>query len=252
MKIMTLPNNMLTSSQTILIEQTNFELIIVRTKKRRRTVALSIKPPSKLVVRAPYKTAFSFIEEFIFERAKWILARFNELQEKHQHQKNYQYINGEEFYFLGAAYLLQIIEYDKIRTRCEMRTSSLIVSANHDSSKYEIRRCLVTWYQKQAKTYFLQRLNFWSEKLNIRFNHFSISSAKTRWGSCNYKNDIRLNWRLMMMTSSIIDYVVIHELCHVIHKNHSKRFWSLVAKAMPDYKQHQEQLKKWARELILF
>jgi predicted metal-dependent hydrolase len=95
----------------------------------------------------------------------------------------------------------------------------------------------------RAKSFILDRLNHWSVIMNIRYQNFRLSSAKTRWGSCSNKNTISINWKLILAPLEVLDYVVIHELAHVKEKNHAKAFWNLVQTFDPNYKHHRQWLR---------
>lgn len=106
------------------------------------------------------------------------------------------------------------------------------------------RRIRFTQEKKLAKAHFVKRLTEISTAYDISYNMMRISSAKTRWGSCSRKRNINLNWRLIFAPPAVLDYVIIHELSHLTHMNHSKVFWAYVERMMPDYKTHRTWLKK--------
>ncbi len=240
------------TTQLILLDENEFQLTIVRSKKRRRTVALSMKAPAEIIIRAPHRTTMTFIENFIRDRSHWILAKFAEFKQRQMNTSHYEFVDGEQFYFLGQSYVLRIIANKKIKFRGELTNTNLLIYIRDDLAKEQMIKYLTKWYQEKAKQIIFERLIYWQQQLNISFNRFFLSRAKTNWGSCNAKNDIRINWRLIMMPTEIIDYVIVHELCHVIHKNHSKRFWNLVHAAMPDFQQRRNELTKLGREMLFF
>lgn len=99
------------------------------------------------------------------------------------------------------------------------------------------KKALVTFYKRQAKKHINQRLRFFQPKIRKKYKSFTIESNDKRWGSCNSKGELTFNWKLMIFPEAAIDYVVIHELCHLEHLNHDRSFWRLVGKLCPDYKQ---------------
>lgn len=105
------------------------------------------------------------------------------------------------------------------------------------------------WYRKQAGKIIGERIFFFAEKYQIQVAKIRITSARTRWGSCSSRGTLSFSWRLVMTPLDIIDYVVIHELAHTVHHNHSKRFWSLVGKWMSDYKERRKQLRAYGKEI---
>jgi predicted metal-dependent hydrolase len=108
---------------------------------------------------------------------------------------------------------------------------------------------VIQWYKKQALADFSRRLEIFSAKLGVSFKSLTLSNAKSRWGSCNSRKEIRLNWRLLQAPPHIINYVVCHELAHLKEMNHSAKFWATVASIYPDYKLAEKELKAWSPKL---
>lgn len=106
-------------------------------------------------------------------------------------------------------------------------------------------------YKKEARKIFLEKLERISKEIDIKYQSFRLSSAKKRWGSCNSRGKINLNWRLILTKHELIDYVILHELAHVKHLNHSKNFWDFVKKYDPNYKQKKKELKKYEYLFLL-
>ena len=103
---------------------------------------------------------------------------------------------------------------------------------------------MISWYQKQAKEYFTEKIKLISKEINIPYKKFTVKDYKSKWGLCFYsKAEISINWRLIMAPESVSRYVIIHELCHLVQPNHSKNFWKLVEDFFPDYKDNKQWLK---------
>lgn len=113
-------------------------------------------------------------------------------------------------------------------------------------NKEEIRK----WYKERAKEILTQRINHYSQITGWKFSTLSINNAQTRWGSCNHKNKINLSLRLVMVPIPIVDYVVVHELAHVVEKNHGAEFWDKVGEVLPDYKERRKRLREYERRII--
>lgn len=114
----------------------------------------------------------------------------------------------------------------------------------------ELSELEIKHYKKLAKIKFKNLLDIWAQTMELTYSSVRISSAKSRWGSCSGKNSISLNWRLVLMPESLLEYVVIHELAHVKHKNHSIQFWEFVAKYLPEYKSIKKQLTPYQNWLF--
>ncbi|MDD3284821.1 MAG: M48 family metallopeptidase [Patescibacteria group bacterium] len=122
--------------------------------------------------------------------------------------------------------------------------------------KYDLKKLQGSEIKKitkqKAENIINKRVKYYSKLENIKYNKIKITNAKNRWGSCSFKNNINLSMRLAMAPIEIIDYVVIHELCHIKEKNHSKKFWNEVEKIMPNYKQNEKWLKTKGHLLSIF
>jgi predicted metal-dependent hydrolase len=113
------------------------------------------------------------------------------------------------------------------------------------------RRALEAWYRRQADTIFAERLAHANGIYGFQYARVSVKAQKTRWGSCSKLGNLNFNWRLLLAPLSVLDYVVVHELCHLKELNHSARFWQLVARGCPDYAVHRRWLRQHGRELVL-
>lgn len=201
---------------------------IIRSAKRRRTVALTVEGDGSLRVLAPMKTSVAWIEAFIAERAGWIARRRKAALARPQPQP---LADGVHVPFQGVDHELCIN-----RTAPHETCIALALPADVPLKTLadEIETELTLWYKKQARCIIPERVAFWAERLKVRPARVIITAPDKRWGSCSVKNDIRLNWKLIKAAPELLDYVIVHELCHIPHKNHGKRFWKMVTAAMPD------------------
>jgi len=119
------------------------------------------------------------------------------------------------------------------------------------SAQPQAESLFTTWYKKQARKVLTGRVKFFANKYDFKVRKIRISSARTRWGSCSQKGTLSYTWRLVMAPSNVIDYVVVHELCHLKEMNHSKAFWLQVEAILPDYKQRRKWLKDKGKFLAL-
>jgi predicted metal-dependent hydrolase len=206
---------------------------IIRSK--RKTVALIINSDATLTVRAPVQTPISYIEKLINKKKNWIEKKVKEIISRPQPIKK-EFVNGEEFNFLGKNYRLRVINISTI-----MLGEYLYFPI---SKKQNIKEELIVWYKQQAKKIVKSRLDLYAKKTSLKYSSMRISNAKKRWGSCGKNNSIIINWRLIMTPLQVIDYVIVHELVHIDEKNHSKRFWSIVKAIFPGYNYSKEWLKK--------
>lgn len=145
-------------------------------------------------------------------------------------------------WFLGKEYPIQFIKSGK---ECIMFCNDefLIYASKHN--KETINRLMEAWYRKKAKEIFFKRVTYFMPFIGKKVNRIAIRGQHTRWGSCSSIGNLNFNWRLMLAPAEIVDYVVVHELCHLLHMNHSKEFWQCVEGILPNYKQLKDWLTMW-------
>jgi predicted metal-dependent hydrolase len=201
-------------------------------KSKRKTLSLSINENAELIVRAPNQISNKKIEEFIIEKSKWINKNKNLMQSRINEMND----SDSDYLFLGNIYPL--IKVNEDPNKIDFNGTEIITSIEN---KDKFKSSLKSWYKIKFKEIAIPRLNYFSDKYNLKINQVRFKNQKTLWGSCSSKNNINLNYLLVMAPMIVIDYVIIHELVHTVHKNHSENFWNAVEAIMPDYKK----AKKW-------
>ena len=215
-------------------------------RSRRKTISLTITKDAELVVRAPLGLPLRDINRVIEEKKDWIISKRNQVIKRKEESASLRITEGGKFLFKGKTYTLA--PDDKIR-HIYLDSDTLYYPRCKDK---ELTDILKSWCRVEAGKYLPQRLNQLSRVLKIPYSGCSITGARTRWGSCSSKNRINLTWRLIMADPGAIDYVIVHELCHVVHKNHGRDFWNKVKQVMPDYQKHRKWLKDQAYIMDLF
>jgi hypothetical protein len=208
------------------------ELIIQ--KSHRKTLSIAVDKNGKVIVKVPQKVPENIIKDFINKHAKWILRQQAELKELNALNK----------------VLYRGREYD-IETS-EIHSNIVTFEGTNDDAKFFIhadfknksKKFLTKWYISKADKELIAQLKYLSQQHQIQFKSFKLTNARTKWGSCSHDNKILLNWRLILLDKELIDYVIIHELCHVKVKNHSRIFWAEVEKLCPMYKELDRKLKE--------
>ena len=212
----------------------NYQLI----RSKRKTLSLQINNNAELVVRAPNRLSVNKIEQFIDEKSNWIKKKSQSSQSNIL--KKPSYIEGEKFLYLGNEYSLNVDTTHAKGLRFDGQMFSLSTGGKQE---------FLAWYKKSFKKIALPRLEYYAKKYHLNYNQVRLKTQKTLWGSCSNTNNINLNYLLIMAPMSVIDYVIVHELCHTIHKNHSKDFWHLVEQIFPNYKADKSWLKKNGHKL---
>lgn len=203
-------------------------------RQRRKTMALIINPDATLTVKVPYLIPKFFVDRFIKEKHDWIIAKIKEISGRPQPTVK-KFIDGEKFLYLGKLYPLKTDKSLSIELK-----ESLHLPFNTPKI---MRKKLIQWYKDKNLETVTSRVQKYSKIMDVQFKEISLSNAKRQWGSCSHSNNLTFSWRLVMAPLSVIDYVVIHELAHTIQKNHSAKFWAIIAKYCPDYKLWKNWLK---------
>ena len=213
---------------------------IARSKKRKKTISLQVKADGTAVVCAPHRTPIPEIDKFVREKESWLWRKIRENGERQKEIKAKEYVTGEIFFFLGEPHPLRIeaaaLGCDKLAFLC----AQFVLASDKVSQGREL---FVDWYRKSAQEYIGERVDHFSQALNLIPRGIRISNARHRWGSCSQDNHLHFSWRLIMAPRPVIDYLVVHELAHMKEKNHSERFWGLVGKTIADYKKQRIWLK---------
>ncbi|MDX9688876.1 MAG: SprT family zinc-dependent metalloprotease [Alphaproteobacteria bacterium] len=221
---------------------------IIRSPKRKRSVALTIEPDGSLRVLAPKKVSQAWIEAFIREKTAWINRRRSIVATKKERAAT-RLTDGSSLPLQGKLLSLSLCQGPNASLIHNPEQLSLTISLpeglSEEMAREEIKTELVLWYRKQARLALPSRMAFWAGQMGVHPTRLSISKAQHQWGSCNSKNEIRLNWRLITTAPEIIDYVIVHELAHITHKNHGNQFWKMVEKHIPDMKKRRQALRKW-------
>ncbi len=224
----------------------------LRRSLRRRTMEISITPAATTRVVAPRFVALETIEHFIHSRSEWILQKITQKQAQLQAYGHKQYETGHDFLFMGKAYPLFVDRLANSSTKIILENDRLKVRAHAGTSQAMIKSKLTRWYRRQAGEVFGARVFHHSRLMGLAPQKITVKTQKRLWGSCNHTDkSINLNWVLVMAPLEVIDYVIVHELCHLEVPNHSQRFWEKVKKFMPEYKQQEHWLKTHALQMRL-
>lgn len=213
-------------------------------RSKRKTVAIEVKE-DKIIIKCPYNCSKQYVESLIEKNRVWIEETRKKVMSKNNNRLTYT--EGENIYYMGTPYEIKVIR--GIRNSLEFNGAEFIFtikisqfSNNEDSEKVKME-LMMAWFRKQGIEYLTKRTADLAKQLGLSINKVYIKNVKTIWGSCSTKNNINYNIRLISMPKEVIDYVIIHELCHLVQRNHSKKFWELVERIIPDYREKRDFLK---------
>lgn len=209
-------------------------------RSRRKTVAIQIYPDKRIELKVPLLYNIDNVEPFLQKHYRWIFKRLDAPIISNEAKR---FVSGEPHYFLGKQYPLKIIISPD--NSVAFLDDTIMVYAKYDLPEL-IEILLERWYLSQARRVFHEismPLVKQMEKYNVFPKSFTIRKMKTRWGSCSSKGSISLNLDLIKLPEQCIKEVILHELCHLVHFNHSKEFYALMTAEMPDWKIWKKELK---------
>ena len=212
-------------------------------RSNRKTLSVSVNPLGVVTVRAPKAMREERIFAFLKEKESWILKQKDKFERAGIRLPS-EDLNGYEFLLLGERYTICLYEGKIIRL--DKPTGRLFVPEKNAEKR------LTAWLKENALRIFTAETQKRAEEMGVRAKSVAVSSARTRWGSCSGTNDIRYTYRLLYAPKAVVEYVIVHELAHIRHKNHGKRFWALVESHIPDYKQRRRWLKEHGALMEIF
>jgi predicted metal-dependent hydrolase len=204
----------------------------------RRTLGLTVERDRSVVVRAPSGTSPERIEEFVQARKQWIIEKQAHPQKYRAPRPMKELVSGESILYLGRSYRLDVRDGDKERVTLDGKF--LVCGPRHADLKELFRE----WFIDRAKLTIPPRVEFYAQRMGTFYNAVMISDMKYRWGSCTPKKNLNFNWRLIKAPMHVVDYVVVHELAHILEHNHSPRFGQHIKTQVPRFAEGKDWLKR--------
>lgn len=222
-------------------------------KGRRRTIALSFNNEVELIVKAPIWMSTEDVEAFITRKSEWVDATRERLLNARQKELSMRIKleNGDILPYLDRKLTLTVVREERSRIKIRQLDDRVILYAGYEAD-YEYRRSqLEKWYRRQAAAVLEERARRYAEVLGVSYGKLHVKDQRSRWGSCSTRANLNFNWRIIMAPEAVCDYVIIHELCHLVHMDHSPEFWNLVGSIDPLYRRHRTWLKQHSEELYI-
>lgn len=215
----------------------------------RKTLAIHVHPDLRVTVEAPEDSTFALVEQKVRKRAAWILKQQRDFARYSFELPLRQYVSGETHRYLGRQYRLKVVQSATNREIVKMSRGRIFVYVRDLGNRERVKKLLKDWYRKQAKRVFAERLAECYprvERFGVGYPEFTVRRMKSRWGSCTPSGKITLNLKLIQMPKGCIDYVIVHELCHLIEHNHGPAFYALLDRVMPNWRERRRKLNTLA------
>ena len=223
-----------------------FELV----RSARRSISIEISK-AKVVVRAPRFVAHAEIEKFVHEKSAWVQKKLQQQEQQICSAPVYSFTQGSTMPYLGEPLTLVVHKQsaaDVVRYGDKLLV--ILSSRARASEQAQIRRGVCHWYQLQAMKLLLHKTDLAAAQLGVKHAGISLKATRSKWGHCTAKGAIQYNWQIMLAPEPVVDYLVAHEVSHLLHHNHSPAFWAVVEHLCPDHKKHRAWLKAHGASLM--
>ncbi len=218
----------------------------IRRSARRKTLSLCVYPDNRVVVAAPEKLSQREILSFVEKKSGWVRKRLTLNREKQKKLPAREFNPGEKLLYLGAEHTLEVCERRSAGVACERGKIIVSIRPGIPSTVRGpfIRRQLVTWYANMALKKIEERVTHYMSIIGVKPRSVRIKALRSRWGSCSTRGGVNFAWNIILAPEPVLDYLVIHELCHLVRHDHSAEYWKLVASFIPEHLER----RKWLRE----
>ena len=213
--------------------------------EKRKTLGLVVERDKSVVVLAPQGTNPETLDAFVEKRKFWLFEKMHYSPKFGEPKMETPFISGKAIAYLGKNYKLDVT--DEPMDGIAFKGKFLISRQNLQDGK----AILEGWYKDKAKLKIVPLVERYAKQLGVEYNNILISDLKYRWGSCTLKGNLNFNWRLIKAPQFVINYVVVHELAHLLELNHSERFWNIVKVQMPNYLEAKEWLRGNGEEVLV-
>jgi len=220
------------------------DITVEVTQKDIKNVHLSVNPPQGDVrISAPASMSFDAIRAFAIDKLTWIKSERKKFLAQEREPAR-EFLDRESHYVWGRRYLLEIVEVDEA-PGVELKHSTLVLKVRVGSDRSKMQSLLDEWYREQIKSAVPELVAKYSNRLKVSIDRLFVQEMKTQWGSCNHnENSIRLNTDLARRSPEYLEYVVLHEMAHLLEPTHNERFKAILDQNMPNWRQYRDELNR--------
>ena len=225
-------------------------------RSRRNSLGLTVERDGTVIVRAPLDLDHEEIERFVSQKRLWIEQKLAKKASVMGERPKREFVNGQGFLYLGKSYRLRYIENSSEGKKLKPRRGQQL-RLRHGYFELDIkqkanaRRHFISWYKEKTEDKLKERIPRYDKRIGGQVQKFGVSNLGHRWASYSRNGTIHFNWRSVMAPIWVFDYILVHEMAHMIERPHSKKFWQLVSRVMPDYGEHERWLAENGPELEL-
>ncbi|WP_163536356.1 SprT family zinc-dependent metalloprotease [Gracilibacillus sp. YIM 98692] len=215
--------------------------------QNRKDVKISIDLVNGVEIYKPRNVSKSKLNDILIQKAPWINQKLEELNEVKTSVQQKEFVSGEKLPYLGRHYRLKVFKEPVKTASIQLKQGRFIAVVPHDWTQYQIQdlleQQLIAWYRQHGFKKIIERAKDYQAILGVEPRSIQLRTQHRRWGTCTPNGDIYLNWRMVMAPVRVIDYIIVHELVHLLVPQHNDKFWRLVKSTLPHY----EHSKEWLR-----
>ncbi|WP_020007166.1 M48 family metallopeptidase [Salinicoccus albus] len=216
-------------------------------KEKRNDLKITVNLINGVEVHAPADKDEVTLSQLLHKKAAWILQKIEDLNEVKASVQPIEFVSGEKLPYLGRNYRLKVYNKKVKSTSIQFQQGRFIAEVPEewpqDKIQFQLERAMIAWYKKHGTNKVVERSKMYQDIMNVRPKSIKLKSQLKRWGTCTENGDIYLNWQLAMAPVRVIDYVIVHELAHLIELEHNDRFWRIVRNTLPHYKASKDWLR---------
>ncbi len=211
----------------------------IRRSAGRRKLTITVERDCRVIIHAPLTTSETKIQEIVEKKRLWIYEKLNHSQKYRHlpHPPGKELVSGESALYLGRQYRIEVVDSGLSEIRFFQR---FFIPASRARNR---KRVLQEWYIRKARERILPRVRLLARQLGVSYNRARIVNNRYRWGSCTVKDNININWKLIKAPMFVVDYIIVHELAHLLEGNHTPRFWNILRTHVP----HMEKAREWLK-----
>ncbi|MBU5336557.1 M48 family metallopeptidase [Intestinibacter bartlettii] len=230
------------------------ELAVDIIYRKRKNISLKVIPKEKIQIIAPNRVSIDTLKKVVENNSAWILSKLDKFKDMDDSFTKRDYVDGEIYYYMGKPYILKIIKDRNLENKnnkdynyIEIKDNNIEIRTNNWEKEY-LNQSLKKWYKLKSEEIVMDRIDFLRNKSDdfrkIQPNLVKVKEQKKIWGSCNISQTIYINSKIAMLPVEAVDYIIVHEFCHILHMNHSKDFYAAVERIIPNYKE----IVSWLKE----
>lgn len=210
----------------------------VQHSAKRRTIGITIDRDGQLIISAPVGISLDILRQAVEKQSLWIYRHLLRKEALNPKIVEKEYVTGEGFYYLGRSYRLKLVDEELVHPTLKLHQGRFYLQR---SAQTQGREQFIDWYRNRLKPYLVTKIDSLTDRIGAKPRSIQVRELNNRWGSCNQQGDLYFHWRVAMLPPNAIEYVVVHEMVHLIEHQHSQEFWSRVERVLPNYRE----LKEW-------